>query len=186
MNLADESGNIRSKFKTAKRDAKKLGHVTNGPWEDDKGKAYEGGHRVPFIARWPGKIKANSESDCLLTPTDLFATAANMVDRELPDDSASDSFSLLPILLGRNDQIAEREAIFILGNGKDSAISVCTGRWKLVYRYGDDAGMGHELYDLQNDRGEQNNLVKENPEEAQSLIAALKSAESSGATRKIR
>ena len=57
LNLADDSDDIRKRFKTAKADAKKLGHVTNGQWRDGKGYAYEGGHRVPFIARWPGHIK---------------------------------------------------------------------------------------------------------------------------------
>ena len=79
LNLADDSGEIRKKFKTAKADAKKLGHVTNGPWRDGKGYSYEGGHRVPFIARWPGKISPGTNADCTITMTDLFATTAEIV-----------------------------------------------------------------------------------------------------------
>lgn len=135
LNLADDSGDIRKKFKTAKEDAKKMGHVTNGPWRDGKGKAYEGGHRVPFIARWPGQIAAGSSSDCTINLTDLFATLAEIIDRNLPFDVAEDSISLLPVLLGKEDRIAGREAVFILGDGKDSAIAVCSGQWKLVVRY---------------------------------------------------
>ena len=138
LNLADDSGDIRRKFKTAKEDAKKLGHVTNGPWRDGKGYAYEGGHRVPFIVRWPGQIAAGTSSECTTSLTDLFATAADIVDRDLPSEVAEDSFSLLPVLLGKEKQIAGRESVFILGNGKDSAVAVCTGKWKLIVRYGSD------------------------------------------------
>ena len=67
LNLADETGDIRRKFKSAKEDAKKVGHVTNGPWRDGKGYAYEGGHRVPFIARWPGKIKPGAVSNEIMS-----------------------------------------------------------------------------------------------------------------------
>ncbi len=74
-------GDIRTKFKTAKADAKKRGHVTNGPWRDGKGYSYEGGHRVPFIARWPGQIEAASSSSCTITMTDLFATAAEVAEQ---------------------------------------------------------------------------------------------------------
>lgn len=184
LNLADDSGNVRTKFKTAKKDAKKLGHVTNGPWKDGKGKAYEGGHRIPFIVRWPGQIKSGTSSDCTFSLTDLFATAAEIVDHDLPSDSAEDSFSLLPVLLGKQDYIANRESVFILGNGKDSAIAVCSGKWKLIVRYGADTDQGHELYDLQNDPGELKDLTGQHSEIAQSLHAALEKAESSGKTRK--
>jgi len=96
LNLVDDSGNIREKFKTAKKDAKVLGHVTNGPWRDGKGYSYEGGHRVPFMVRWPGKIKPGTSSDYTFNLTDLFATAAEVIEAELPDNAAQDSISLLP------------------------------------------------------------------------------------------
>ena len=183
LNLADDSGDIRVKFKTAKEDAKKLGHVTNGLWQDGKGKSYEGGHRIPFIARWPEKIAPGTESDCLLSLTDLFATAADAAGAELPQDSAEDSFSLLPVLLGEEKCNADREEIFILGNGKDSAIAVCSGKWKLIARYGDDQEKGNELYDLESDPGERTNVADQQPEIEQRLLTALEKAETSGRTR---
>ena len=82
LNLADDSGDIRRKFKTAKEDARELGHVTNGLWRDGKGHPYEGGHRIPFIARWPGHIAPGTSSDHTLNLTDLFATAADVVEVE--------------------------------------------------------------------------------------------------------
>ncbi|WP_411847556.1 arylsulfatase [Roseibacillus persicicus] len=176
LNLASEAGEVRKKFRTAKEDAKKMGHVTNGIWKDGKGHPYEGGHRVPFVVRWPGKIAAGSESDALLTLTDLFATAADVIDEELPENGAEDSFSVLPVFLGEGQP--ERSAIFIQGDGKDEAISVCAGQWKLIAR-----AEGSELYDLSQDPGESNNLLEEKPEVAARLRAALDEAESKGRTR---
>ncbi|SMP74755.1 Arylsulfatase A [Neorhodopirellula lusitana] len=183
LNLADESGDVRRKYKTAKEDAKKMGHVTNGTWRDGKGYSYEGGHRIPFIARWPGKIAAGSSSDCTIVLTDVFATVAEVVDRELPDDAAEDSFSVLPILLGEQENIAGRDAVFIQGNGKDSAIAVCTGRWKLIARFGSEADRGHELYDLSNDPGELTDIAARYPEIVDRLVDALDKAEANGRTR---
>jgi arylsulfatase A-like enzyme len=183
LNLADDSGDIRAKFKTAKADAKKLGHVTNGVWRDGKGYAYEGGHRVPLIARWPGQIAAGTSSQCLVSLTDLFATAAEIADEPLPDDIAEDSFSLLPVLLGREDKIADRESVFILGNGKDSAVAVCSGQWKLIVRYEDQEELGHELYDLSQDPGELKNVSSKHPEITDRLAAAYFQADADGRTR---
>ncbi|QDT10843.1 sulfatase family protein [Planctomycetes bacterium K23_9] len=183
LNLADDSGDIRKKFKTAKADAMKLGHVTNGPWRDGKGYAYEGGHRVPFIARWPNRIAAETSSDCTTSLTDLFATAAEVVHHELPKDVAEDSFSLLPVLLGKKERIAGRETVFILGNGKDSAVAVCNRKWKLILRYGADQEQGHELYDLSNDPGELTDLADRHPEVVTRLAADFEKAEAAGRTR---
>ena len=183
LNLADDSGNIRRKFKTAKADAKKLGHATNGVYRDGKGYAYEGGHRIPFIARWPGRIDEGTSSDCTINLTDLFATAAEIVGGKLPVDAAEDSISLLPVLRGKKKRIAEREAVLILGNGKDTAIAVCTGQWKLIVRYGKDEAKGHELYDLSTDPGELTNLADKKPELAKKLAAILEQAEADGRTR---
>lgn len=183
LNLADDSADIRSKFRTAKADAKKLGHITNGPWRDGKGYSYEGGHRIPFVARWPGRIKPNTTSAATVTLTDLFATVADIVSRKLPDSTAEDSFSLLPVLRSQVDQIAGRDSIFILGNGKDSAVAVCSGRWKLIVRYGSDENRGNELYDLAGDPGELTNVATVHPEIVAQLAAAYRKAEAAGRTR---
>lgn len=183
LNLADDSGDIRKKFKTAKADAKEMGHITNGPFRDGKGYAYEGGHRIPLLARWPRRIAEGTTSDYTVNLTDLFATAAEIVERDIPANAAEDSVSLLPVLLGQEDRVADREAVFILGNGKDSSVAVCTGKWKLIVRYGSDLDKGNELYDLPNDPGEQTNLIEQHPEVASRLLTAWEKAEVDGRTR---
>lgn len=183
LNLADDSGDIRTKFKTAKEDAKKLGHITNGPWRDGKGYPYEGGHRVPLVARWPGNIAPATSSDYTVNLTDIFATAAELADGVLPEEAAEDSISLLPILLGEEPTKPIREAVFILGDGKDSSIAVCSGQWKLIVRYAGDRKESYELYDLNDDPGELTDVSNGNPEVTKRLAVALQKAEAAGRTR---
>jgi arylsulfatase A len=183
LNLADDSGAIREQFMTAKEDAKKMGHVTNGPWRDGKGHPYEGGHRVPFIARWPGHIEPGTSSEYTLSMTDLFATVADLLDRELPRNAAEDSISLLPVLLGQESNKPKRETVFVLGDGNDSSIAICSGRWKLIVRYGDNRKESYELYDLANDPGELTDLSKEQPAVTRTLATALEKADAAGRTR---
>ena len=79
-------------------------HNHNGarPWRGVKRDQWEGGHRVPFIARWPGKIKAGSTSKQTICLTDLMATAAAITQAKLPNNSAEDSYNILPALLGQD------------------------------------------------------------------------------------
>ena len=183
LNLANDSGSIRRKFKTAKEDAKKLGHVTNGPWRDGKGQPYEGGHRIPFLARWPGNISAGTTSDYTLTMTDLFATAADLIGQKLPDDAAVDSTSILPILLGGERPQPKREAVFIQGDGKDTTIAVCSGIWKLIVRYDAERNESYELYNLADDPGELVDVSQDHSAQVQRLANELVRAQTTGRTR---
>ncbi|MGY8687007.1 MAG: sulfatase/phosphatase domain-containing protein, partial [Verrucomicrobiales bacterium] len=90
--------------------------------------------------------------------------------------------SALPALLGKKSSPA-REEIFILGDGKDSAIAVCSGKWKLIVRYGKDRKESYELFDLEKDPGELNNLSNDNPDVTKRLSTSLKKAEAAGRTR---
>ena len=74
------------------------------PWRGVKRDQWEGGHRTPFIVRWPGKVKAGSTSDQLLSLTDVMATCAEISGAKLPDDAAEDSYNMLPVLLGTQGQ----------------------------------------------------------------------------------
>jgi arylsulfatase A-like enzyme len=182
LNLAVDSHNIRTKFKSAKADAKLLGHVTNGPWHDGKGSPFEGGHRVPFIARWPGRISAGSSSVQPLCLTDLLATTAELLNVSLPDDAAEDSLSVLPVLLGKPSSDL-RNMIFIQGDTKDNALAVGSGSWKLIESKNSENEKVHELYDLSTDQGETNDIAKANPNVVKRMAAALDKARADGRIR---
>jgi len=182
LNLASEKGNIREKFKTARIDARKLGHYVNGPWRDGKGHPYEGGHRVPFIARWPGHIAPGTSSDQLFSFTDMMATFADVCDAQLPNDAGEDSISLLPVLLGDASGVPKREAIFLLGDGKSDGIAICSGQWKMIERR--LTGV-KELYDLFDDQGETKDVSAEHPDVVERLLAAFEKAKAAGRTRPV-
>ena len=184
LNLASEAGGIREKFKTAKADAKALGHVTNGKWHDGKGSPYEGGHRVPFIARWPGRIAPASSSDYTFCLTDMLATAADVLEVKLPDNAGEDSISLLPVLLGKQPATPLRKAIFVQGDTDDNAIAVCSGQWKMIESTNGRNEKVRQLYDLTKDPGETTDVAREHPEIVKQLAANLEKARSDGRTRK--
>jgi arylsulfatase A-like enzyme len=170
LNLASEAGDVRKNFMKAKADAAKMGHITNGPWRAGKGSPYEGGHRVPFIARWPGKILPATTSTYTCCLTDLLATAADIVGAKLPDNAAEDSFS--------------RKGIFIQGDTNDNAIAICTGQWKMIVSTDKNDILVNQLYNLSNDPAETNDVSKEQADVVKSLAAELEKARTEGRTRK--
>lgn len=183
LNLASEAGGILEKYRTAKADAKAMGHVTNGPWHDGKGSPFEGGHRVPFIARWPGRITPGSYSDHTSCLTDMLATVADILEVDLPANAGEDSISLLPVLLGKPAPPPLREAIFVQGDTDDNAIAVCTGRWKMIETRNSSNAKARQLYDLIKDPAEITDIAKEHREVVTRLAAALGRARADGRTR---
>ncbi len=112
------------------QDAYSFGHRINGDLFGFKFGAWEGGHRVPFIARWPGKIEASSVSDQLISNVDLTATLAALFERDLQDDEAIDSFNLLPALLDNpSEQIRPH---LIVSPGDLNNISLRKGDWMYI------------------------------------------------------
>jgi arylsulfatase A len=183
LNLAIEAGGIREKFGKAKATAKSLGHVTNGPWHDGKGSPHEGGHRVPFIARWPGHIAPASSSEHTICLTDMLSTVAEMLNVKLPDDAGEDSFSILPQLLGKPATGPVRTMTFIQGDTDDRVIAVRSGQWKLIETGNGKDKKTHQLYDLATDPGETSDVSKTKPELVKKLATALDKARNDGRTR---
>ncbi len=125
---------------------------SNGPLRGQKGDVYEGGHRVPGIAWWPGKIKP-AVSDQVAMSFDLFPTFAALAGvMDKPAGPKSDGVDLCPLLL-RREPLAERTLFWRMGQKK----AVRQGNWKLVV----NSKQEPELYQLQNDLGEQNNRASE-------------------------
>ena len=153
------------------KDTKRFGHRSSGSLRGIKGSVWEGGHRVPFIAHWPGRIKAGSRSDHTIAFADALATFANAAGRtELPEDMAEDSVSFLHVLLHPDRKHPPRPPI--LHEGK----VIRDGDWKLIATRGGrgfDADRkvkyGTELYNLKDDLSEKNNLAEKMPEKVKNL-----------------
>lgn len=184
LNLASEAGGVREKARFAKRDARALGHMTNGPWHDGKGTPFEGGHRIPFIARWPGHIPPGTTSAQTLCHTDLLATTAAIIGAELPQDAGEDSFNLLPALLDPALSTPIRLHTIIQGDGRDNALALRSGPWKLIQGKTADGQPEIQLYDLTQDPGETTDISAAHPKIVQELSTAIATARKEGRTRK--
>ncbi len=142
------------------------GHFPSGPLRGYKSDVWEGGHRVPFMVRWPGVVKAGSVSRQLVQQADIMATLAAVVGAELPPNAGEDSFSLLPVWQGVDKPVRE----CAVNQSSGGLPSIRKGQWKLIFgkgsggwsRGGDD--LPGQLYDLDNDIGETNNLFSAKPE----------------------
>ena len=119
---------------------KEFGHASMGTLRGAKRDAWEGGHRVPFIARWPGKIKAGSTCDETICHVDFMATLAAVLEVKLPEDAGVDSINILPALLGEKRKAPLREAtVHHSGQGKFAILTVQNqshARWRrhVVFR----------------------------------------------------
>jgi arylsulfatase A-like enzyme len=141
---------------------------TMGPLRDRKGSGYEGGLRVPMIARWPGKVAAGAVSGFPWSFCDVLPTLADLAGvRGLPRNL--DGVSVAPTLLGKQ-QNAERPLYWESPEGGDLEQAVRMGRWK-GYRKGLEAPL--EVYDLAADIGEKNNVAAANPDVVRRLEAYL-------------
>lgn len=154
-------------------------------WRGHKADIWEGGHRVPFIARWPGVIQAKSICRHAITLVDFMATAAEMVGFSLPDNAAEDSVSLLPLLKGQTIVSSRRKAIVC--HSSNGYFAVRKGKWKVEFCAGSggwSAPRGKQaekmglpavqLYDLEADPKEQHNVYSRHPQVVEELRALLK------------
>jgi arylsulfatase A-like enzyme len=158
------------------------GHKSSGDFRGYKAEIWEGGHRVPFIAKWPGQIKPNTKSDEIISLTDMMATFADLIDATLPNNTAEDSYNVLPALLG--GEIGENRTlprVFHSGNG---VFAINQGDWKLIQgTKGRGAGRKDtnpdsllligQLYNITNDPYEQNDLWDNYPEKVEELTKLL-------------
>ncbi|NND97864.1 MAG: arylsulfatase [Pirellulaceae bacterium] len=167
------------------------------PWRGMKRDNWEGGHRVPMIASWPGKIQAGSETDQTFCLTDVMATCAAVVGAKLPNDAAEDSFDFLPVLLGSQDPDVPVRP-FTLHQTIRLALAIRRGDWKYLDHPGSggnnydgpqlkpfqlsggDLDAKTQLYNLASDPGETQNVVRAHPEIASDLKAALDRSKASG------
>lgn len=169
---------------------RKLGHFPNRPWRGRKGDAWEGGHRVPFLARWPGRFPAGAVSDEPICHVDLMATLGTLLGEKLPPDAGEDSYNILPALEGKKSDQPIREAV--VHHALNGTFCVRQGKWKLILGLGSGGftkpgrvkpqagGPKGQLYDLQADPGEKNNLWQERPDVVERLTALLETYKREG------
>lgn len=164
-------------------------HQANGIWRGTKADIWEAGHRVPFIVRWPGKIEAGTCCAQTICLTDFMATCAEIVGQALPDHAAEDSFSLMPLMEGR-DWPAPRAPV--VNHSIDGMFALRDGRWKMVFGNGSGGRerpkgkpfeKPYSLFDLDKDPSETTNLIEEHPKIANDLETRLKAIMDSGRSR---
>jgi arylsulfatase A-like enzyme len=171
-------------------DRQKYPHRANGPWRGQKADIHDAGHRIPFLVRWPGKVKPNSVSRDLGCLTDLMATVADVTGTPLRPDAGEDSFSLLPALNGRK---GTRD--HVVHHSNDGMFAIRQGDWKLILglgsggftepkriepRPGQRAG---QLYNIARDPAETEDLYSNYPEQVARLTALLQRYRATGHSR---
>ncbi|MCB1120369.1 MAG: sulfatase-like hydrolase/transferase [Verrucomicrobiae bacterium] len=144
---------------------------SNLPLRDGKGSVYEGGNRIPFLVKWPGKVPAGKVYDYPVISLDIFATAAAIADAKLNPRVKYDGVNLLPYLSGEERGRPHDTLFWRVGNR--AAIRV--GDWKLVRNPRRGEGEDWELYNLAEDIGESNDLAKKEPAKFRELLAAWES-----------
>ncbi len=198
------------------QDAIRHGHRLNGDLLGFKFDAWEGGHRVPFIARWPGHIEAGSVSDQLVANIDLLASMAALTGQELAADEGPDSFDVLPALTG-TPETQVRDHLVLAAHSR-SHLAIRQGKWVLIpaqggggfgaKRVGDHAFGGppalqfagqsnsdvvdgklrsdaptEQLYDLETDLSQTENVIRENARRADAMRSLLENVKAGQATR---
>jgi arylsulfatase A-like enzyme len=157
-------------------DLERKGHFPSGPFRGYKADAWEGGHRVPFIVRWPGVVKPGTVSSQLVHQADLLATFAEVFGKSLPADAGEDSVSLLSLLRGKDEPVRSNA----VSTSVRGIPAVRWFDWKYIpapgsggWGKGGDQSQPGQLYDLKNDPGENRNLAARFPERVESMKILL-------------
>lgn len=161
------------------QEVEQFGHRAAGPLRGMKGDAFEGGHRVPFIVRWPGKVQEGSVSDAPFTLASLTATCMDILGETNGGTMPEDSYSILPVLLGKTSEIEPQPAI--VHSASNGFLAVRKGDWKLILGLGSGGFTlpkeeepvpgkpAGQLYNLAADLAETENLYDRHPEIVQDL-----------------
>ncbi len=174
LNLSDNTIVIMTSDNGAdwnEQDKENFDHLANGELRGRKADIWEAGHRIPFVARWPGNIPPDTPNDALVSLTDLMATLANLLNADLDENTGEDSVDMLSTLLGEPAASSNRETI--VHHSLDGMFAIRKGDWKLILgrgsggftaprRYSPEVGepIG-QLYDIVTDPGETTNLYLE-------------------------
>lgn len=166
-------------------------HRANYIYRGEKSDIWEGGHRVPFIVRWPAVVTKGGKTAQTICLTDLMATLASITGQKLDRNAGQDSFSFAPLLRSAGDPAPVRPSI--IHHSIDGMFAIRRGKWKFIdgkgsggwSSKGDAADPEGQLYDLENDPAEAANLFKNHPEIVKELKALLAKQKEQGYTRQL-
>lgn len=173
----------------------KRGHKSAGPWRGYKSHIWEGGHREPFIARWPGRIEPGTTCDEVICFTDIMATCAAIVGADLPADAGEDSYNILPALLG--EKLDKPIRPDVIHHSVWGVFSIRKGKWKLILDTQGSggwvgpsdqypvAGAPGQLYDMDKDPYEKDNLWDKRPKVVERLTKLLQKYKKQGYSRPV-
>jgi arylsulfatase A-like enzyme len=172
-------------------DTERFGHSAITPLRGMKADAWEAGHRMPFIVRWPGKVEAGAVSDALICQTDFLATFAALTGQPLADDEGEDSENFLPVLLGQRETARQQ----LITGTKPTHLAVRQGLWKYIPSLGSGGfsnprrekpkpkGPRGQLYNLDADIGETENLWLKEPSVVEEFDKQIAKQNATGRTR---
>jgi arylsulfatase A len=161
------------------------GHKANGDLRGMKGTAWEGGHRLQYLLRWPGKVPAGTTCDETISQVDSMATLCAALEIPLPAGAGPDSYNVLPAWLGQKTEKPIRDNLVAVGR---SVFCVRQGPWVLLTNLDSKTrtkgGFTEpEMYNLASDPRQQDNLIKTMPDKAKELNALLEKIRTQGYTR---
>ena len=175
-------------------DVDRFGHDSSGGWRGMKADAWEAGHRMPLIVRWPGQVGTGTTSKQTICFTDLMATFATITGATLAEDEGLDSFDFSAVLTGKQAEGKPVRPSLPIRSGS-GMMTIREGRWKLIQGLGSGGfsqprkvdpqpdGPRGQLYDLDQDPGETRNLYAERPQVVRHLEQLVSDVESSGRHR---
>lgn len=164
---------------------------SNHIWRGTKADIYDGGHRVPFIVKWPGNVEQGTINKNAICMTDIFSTIADIADVSYNEDAGPDSFSFMQSMIGPNP--IERPPL--IHHSVNGSFSIRHGKWKMIFSEGSGGRQKpvgkpfvkpYQLYDIENDPSESQNVIEGHPELAEILTNYLSQIRESGTSKNFK
>jgi arylsulfatase A-like enzyme len=165
------------------KELEQAGHSPSYEYRGAKADIYEGGHRIPFIVKWPNQVRPNSVSDKTISLTDFFATITDLMDQDNDDNTGEDSYSILPLLTGDKKMYKRKDVVH---HSIDGSFAIRKGKWKLEFCSG-SGGWSYptpeeteshtlppvQLYNMKSDISEHHNISTSRPLVVKKLTALM-------------